>query len=59
MSPLGAGVGRSGGERKRTGAAGIGPREAKPNVIRLLPALNITKTEADIFLQAIKTELNP
>ena len=31
--------------------------EAKPNVIRLLPALNITKTEADIFLQAIKTEL--
>jgi acetylornithine aminotransferase len=32
--------------------------EAKPNVIRLLPALNITKTEADIFLQAIKIELN-
>jgi len=31
--------------------------EAKPNVIRLLPALNITKTGADIFLQAIKTEL--
>ena len=31
--------------------------EAKPNVIRLLPALNITKTEADIFLQALKTEL--
>lgn len=31
--------------------------EAKPNVIRLLPALNITKTEADIFLQAFKTEL--
>ncbi len=31
--------------------------EAKPNVIRLLPALNITKTETDIFLQAIKTEL--
>ena len=31
--------------------------EAKPNVIRLLPALNITKVEADIFLQAIKTEL--
>ena len=31
--------------------------EAKPNVIRLLPALNITKIEADIFLQAIKTEL--
>lgn len=31
--------------------------EAKPNVIRLLPALNIAKPEADIFLQAIKTEL--
>lgn len=31
--------------------------EAKPNVIRLLPALNITQTEADIFLKAIKTEL--
>jgi len=31
--------------------------EAKPNVIRLLPALNITKTEADIFLEAIKEEL--
>ena len=31
--------------------------EAKPNVIRLLPALNITETEADTFLQAIKTEL--
>ena len=32
--------------------------EAKPNVIRLLPALNISKTEADIFLEAIKTELS-
>jgi acetylornithine/N-succinyldiaminopimelate aminotransferase len=32
--------------------------EAKPYVIRLLPALNVTKTEADIFLQALKTELN-
>lgn len=31
--------------------------EAKPNVIRLLPALNIGKTEADIFLKAIKEEL--
>ncbi len=31
--------------------------EAKPNVIRLLPALNITKAEADIFLTAIKSEL--
>ena len=32
--------------------------EAKPNVIRLLPALNLGRTEADIFLQALKTELN-
>ncbi len=31
--------------------------EAKPNVIRLLPALNITKVEADILLTAIKEEL--
>ncbi len=31
--------------------------EAKPNVIRLLPALNITKVEADIFLQALGQEL--
>jgi acetylornithine aminotransferase len=31
--------------------------EAKPNVIRLLPALNIARTEADLFLQALKTEL--
>ena len=31
--------------------------EAKPNVIRLLPALNITRTEADIFLEAITKEL--
>lgn len=31
--------------------------EAKPNVIRLLPALNLGMAEADIFLQAIKTEL--
>ena len=31
--------------------------EAKPNVIRLLPALNITKIEADIFLEAFKEEL--
>ena len=31
--------------------------EAKPNVIRLLPALNITKIEADIFLKAFKAEL--
>ncbi len=32
--------------------------EAKPNVIRLLPALNITKADADIFLKAIGAELN-
>lgn len=32
--------------------------EAKSNVIRLLPALNITKVEADIFLEALKSELN-
>jgi len=31
--------------------------EAKPNVIRLLPALNVTKVEADIFLDALKKEL--
>jgi acetylornithine aminotransferase len=31
--------------------------EAKPNVIRLLPALNIGKAEADIFLEAISLEL--
>ena len=31
--------------------------EAKPYVIRLLPALNISKTEADIFLTALKAEL--
>ncbi|MFC4263947.1 aspartate aminotransferase family protein [Ferruginibacter yonginensis] len=28
--------------------------EAKPNIIRLLPALNITQKEADLFLQALK-----
>ncbi len=32
--------------------------ESKPNVIRLLPALNITKIEADIFLEALSEELN-
>ncbi len=31
--------------------------EAKPNVIRLLPALNITQKEADIFLEALAIEL--
>jgi acetylornithine aminotransferase len=36
--------------------------EAKPSVIRLLPALNLTKTDADFFLQEIKaaiSELTP
>lgn len=32
--------------------------EAKPNVIRLLPALNISKLEADIFLNALGKELS-
>ena len=32
--------------------------EAKPNVIRLLPALNITKAHANQFLEALKLELN-
>lgn len=31
--------------------------EAKPNVIRLLPALNITKAEADMVLEALSEEL--
>ena len=31
--------------------------EAKPNVIRLLPALNLGKAEADMFLTALKEEL--
>ncbi|OCX53984.1 acetylornithine aminotransferase [Mucilaginibacter sp. PPCGB 2223] len=31
--------------------------EAKPNVIRLLPALNLTKTHADRFLEAFSTVL--
>ncbi|MES3016569.1 MAG: aminotransferase class III-fold pyridoxal phosphate-dependent enzyme [Bacteroidota bacterium] len=31
--------------------------EAKPNVIRLLPALNLTKAHADQFLQAFSKEL--
>jgi acetylornithine/N-succinyldiaminopimelate aminotransferase len=31
--------------------------EAKPNVIRILPALNIGKAEIDIFLAAIRAEL--
>lgn len=31
--------------------------EAKPNVIRLLPALNVTAKEADILLSAIRSEI--
>lgn len=31
--------------------------EAKPNVIRLLPALSLSKSQADHFLQAIREEL--
>lgn len=31
--------------------------EAKPNVIRLLPALNLGKAEADVFLDALQKEL--
>jgi acetylornithine aminotransferase len=31
--------------------------EAKPNTIRLLPALNLTKAEADIFVQALEQEV--
>ncbi|PRY53736.1 acetylornithine aminotransferase [Arcticibacter pallidicorallinus] len=33
--------------------------EAKPNVIRLLPALNMNKAHADRFLQAFNSILNP
>jgi len=33
--------------------------EAKPNVIRLLPSLALSKQEADIFLQAMIQQLNP
>lgn len=33
--------------------------EAKPNVIRLLPSLAITKQEADIFLDAMTKQLKP
>src|ERR1700743_426326 len=32
--------------------------EAKPNVIRLLPALNLTKAHADRFLETFKTLVN-
>jgi acetylornithine/N-succinyldiaminopimelate aminotransferase len=33
--------------------------EAKPNVIRLLPALNLTKAHADRFLETFSTILSP
>jgi acetylornithine aminotransferase len=32
---------------------------AGPHVIRLLPAMNITRTEADIALEAIRKVLTP
>lgn len=32
--------------------------ESKPNVIRLLPALNISRTEINKFLKALKEEIN-
>ncbi len=32
--------------------------EAKPNVIRLLPSLALTKADADIFLEAVKKEIS-
>ena len=32
--------------------------EAKPNVIRLLPALNLTKAHADRFLEAFSSILS-
>jgi acetylornithine aminotransferase len=32
--------------------------EAKPNVVRLLPALNLTKAYADRFLEAFSSVLN-
>ena len=33
--------------------------EAKPNTVRLLPSLALTKSEVDIFLKAMTIELNP
>ena len=33
--------------------------EAKPNVIRLLPALNLKKEHATVFLDAVKNILQP
>ncbi len=37
---------------------GIFTGEAKPNVIRLLPSLALTRQEADLFLSAFKKQLN-
>ena len=37
---------------------GIFTGEAKPNVIRLLPALSMTKDHADYFLQSLKITIN-
>ena len=31
--------------------------EAKPNVIRLLPSLALSRQEADVFLEALSVEL--
>jgi acetylornithine/N-succinyldiaminopimelate aminotransferase len=31
--------------------------EAKPNTVRLLPSLALSKSEADLFLEALSTEL--
>ena len=31
--------------------------EAKPNVIRLLPSLSLTKSEADMFLDSLRKEI--
>jgi len=33
--------------------------EAKPNTVRLLPSLALTKSEADILLEALTIELKP
>ena len=31
--------------------------EAKPNVIRLLPSLSLSKSEADLFLDSVRQEI--
>ena len=38
---------------------GVFTGEAKPNVIRLLPSLALTKTEANVFLNSFKKLLSP